>query len=131
MADKKRTVLVVEDDKNLSKMLDFLFVAKGLTTLSAGDGADALRIMDRIQPAAIILDLMMPVMDGYEFLDRVKADDRWKDIPVVVLSALPAEQKKAELLSLGASDYFEKPFKSTELVAAVVSLIDQRESASG
>ncbi len=131
MPNKKNTVLVVEDDKNLSKMLDFLFVAKGLATVSAGDGAEALRVMKRTNPQAVILDLMMPVMDGYEFLRRVKADEKWRDLPVVVLSALPSEQKKDEVISLGAADYFDKPFKSTELVAAVVDLIEKRESSSG
>ena len=131
MAKNKNVVLVVEDDKNLSKMLDFLFVAKGLATVSAGDGAEALRVMERTKPQAVILDLMMPVMDGYEFLKRMKADEKWKDLPVVVLSALPSEKKKDELMSLGAADYFDKPFKSTELVAAVVNLIEKSENSSG
>ena len=131
MAKNRNTVLVVEDDKNLSKMLDFLFVAKGLATVSAGDGAEALRLMERTKPQAVILDLMMPVMDGYEFLRRMKADDKWRDLPVVVLSALPSEQKKDEVMNLGAADYFEKPFKSTELVSAVVNLIEKSEKSPG
>jgi len=127
ITSEKKTVLIVDDDKHLMKLLTFLFVGNGFIVKSAENGLAALDVLNKCTPDAIILDLMMPGMDGYEFLSRIKEDYRLKDIKVIVLSALTESAAKEKVLSMGAYDYFEKPFKSTVLVKKTVEAIKNTE----
>jgi len=129
MSDKeKRSVLLVDDDKHLMKLLTFLFVGNGFDVESAGNGIEALEVLKSKTPDVIILDLMMPGMDGYEFLTRIKKDGLLRDIQVIVLSALSSSTTKGKVLSLGAYDYFEKPFKSSVLVRKAIEAIENKET---
>ena len=121
---KERYVLLVDDNAHLTKMLGFLFMANGFQAETAQNGLDALEILKRITPAAIILDLMMPVMDGFEFLKQIKKDPALRDLPVIVLSAHPSAGNEKKVLSLGAYDYILKPFKSAELIKKTMEAIE-------
>ncbi len=112
----EKTILIIDDDDKLSKMLGFLFMAKGFKVDYAKSGDEAIGLLNTIKPAIIILDIMMPGMDGFEVCRRCKEDPDLKDIPVIVLSALPSSQSREKILSIGAYHYFEKPFKSADLV---------------
>ena len=112
----EKTVLIIDDDEKLSKMLGFLFMAKGFKVDYAKSGDDAIGLLTTIKPAIIILDIMMPGMDGFEVCQRVKEDPDLRGIPVIVLSALPSGQSREKAMSIGAYHYFEKPFKSADLV---------------
>ena len=120
----EKIVLIVDDDEKLSKMLAFLFMAKGFKVESANSGPAAFEVLERIKPSIVILDIMMPVMDGFEVCEKVKGDPILKDIPVIILSALSSEQNREKSVSLGAYAYFEKPFKSAELVSRAVEAIE-------
>lgn len=120
----EKTVLIVDDDEKLSKMLAFLFLAKGFKVEFANSGSEAFKVLERIQPSIVILDVMMPEMDGFEVCEKVKGDPLLKDIPIIILSALSSEQNRDKSISLGAYAYFEKPFKSTELVSKAVEAIE-------
>lgn len=116
-------VLIVDDDEKLSKMLGFLFMAKGFKVEYARNGSSALDLLERIKPNVIILDIMMPGMDGFEVCERIKEDSSLNEIPVIVLSALPSIQSKKKILALGAYDYFEKPFKSSDLIEKALEAV--------
>jgi len=121
---KERYVLLVDDDGHLAKMLTFLFMANGFKMESAKNGIDGLEVLKIIKPEAIILDIMMPVMNGFEFLGKIKEDASLKSIPVIVLSALPSTDNQEKALSLGAYDYMVKPFKSSELIKKTLEAIE-------
>ena len=121
---KERHILLVDDDGHLAKMLTFLFMANGYELEVAQNGLDALDVLKGIKPEAIILDIMMPVMNGFEFLKEIKEDTALKEIPVIVLSALPSTNNQEKVLSLGAYDYIVKPFKSSELIKKTIEAIE-------
>ena len=119
MTLSNKTVLIAEDGVTISKMLKFLFMSKGCNVSSAKNGIDALEILEKESPDIILLDLKMPEMDGFEFYERLKKDDKNKDIPVIVLSAFKEEKQKERLKSMGIHDYVEKPFDTAHLVERV------------
>jgi len=121
----EKTVLIVDDDDKLSKMLGFLFMAKGFKAEYARNGGDALDKLKGIKPGVIILDIMMPGMDGYEVCRKIKEDPATKDIPIIALSALSETQGKEDMISLGAYYYFEKPFKSSDLVEKAIEALEK------
>ena len=105
-------------------MLTFLFMANGFKLEIAKNGIDGLEALKRIKPEAVILDNMMPVMNGFEFLGKIKEVASLIDIPVIVLSALPSTDNQEKALSLGAYDYMVKPFKSSELIQKTLEAIE-------
>ena len=120
----EKTVLIIDDDEKLSKMLAFLFMAKGFKVESANSGSAAFEVLERIKPSVLILDVMVPGMDGFEVCEKVKDDPSLKGIPVIILSALSSDKNREKSISLGAYAYFEKPFKSAELVSKAVEAIE-------
>ena len=120
----EKTILIVDDDEKLSKMLGFLFMAKGFNVEYADSGAAAFKVLDSVRPSIVILDIMMPGMDGFEVCEKIKENPSLKKIPVIILSALSSETNREKSLSLGAYAYFEKPFKSMELVSKAIEAIE-------
>lgn len=114
-----KSVLIVEDEERLNRMVKYLFMAKGCKVESATNGIEALEVLKETTPDAIVLDVMMPEMDGFTLCERLKGDSKYKDIPVIVLSTLKEEENRERLISMGACDYVEKPFKPEDLVERV------------
>ncbi|MDB5244963.1 MAG: hypothetical protein JWN90_68 [Parcubacteria group bacterium] len=101
-------ILVVEDDPVLKNLLGHTFAGK-YQTLYAGDGNEALALYDKFKPAVILLDLMLPVMDGFAVLETLrKRDDQGKTVPVIVVSNLGAPTDKERVMALGANAYLVK-----------------------
>ncbi len=119
-----RAILVVDDDEKLQKMLTFFLTKKGFKVMHAEDGFAAIKILETLRPDLILLDLAMPNMDGFELCKRIKEDAVWGEIPLIVLSALSALDNRERTLSLGVTDYFEKPFVASELMDRVAKLLD-------
>ena len=113
--DKKK-ILVVEDEKAISDILVFNLQREGYDTLAAYDGAEGLRCALEEAPDLILLDVMLPEMDGFEVCRRVRAE---KDTPIIMLTAREEETDKVMGLELGADDYITKPFSMRELMARV------------
>ena len=113
--DKKK-ILVVEDEKAISDILVFNLQREGYDTLAAYDGAEGLRCAFEEAPDLILLDVMLPEMDGFEVCRRVRAE---KDTPIIMLTAREEETDKVMGLELGADDYITKPFSMRELMARV------------
>jgi DNA-binding response OmpR family regulator len=99
-------------------------MSRGLKVETAINGIEAFDEIKKKRPDIIILDLMMPGMDGFEFCEKIKADSQYKDIPVIVVSALPSSSNRTRLLSMGAADYIQKPFDSSELVNRIEEVLN-------
>lgn len=113
-------ILVVDDNPVNRHLLVALLQRGGFSTVStADDGIEALQRMESVQPDLILLDLMMPRMDGFEFCRRLRAEPRWRDVPVLVQSSLNRAEDRAQAFEAGATDYVTKPVNGQELIARV------------
>ena len=121
-----RTVLVVEDEATLASTLSYNLRKNGFNVLSAADGVTGLREARRARPDVIVLDLMLPKMDGLEVCRRLRAES---DVPILMLTAKSEEFDKVIGLEVGADDYLTKPFGMRELMARLRALL--RRSAAG
>jgi DNA-binding response OmpR family regulator len=125
----KRTVLVVDDERDLVDLVGYNLTRHGYSVLSAFDGNDAIEIATREQPALIVLDLMLPGLDGTEVARRLKADSRTANIPIIMLTAKGEETDVVVGLSLGADDYVTKPFSMKILLARLNTVLRRNEPA--
>lgn len=121
-----RRILIADDEPLLTEILEFRLRAKGYETVIAHDGREALARFKEVQPAAVVLDAMMPVHDGMEVLRRIRSGDTARDVPVIILSARRAEEDIVRALEMGASDYIVKPFLPEELLVRLKRLLDAR-----
>ena len=119
-----RTVLVVDDEPSLRGALEFLFSREGYRVLTAGNGEEALEQARAHLPDVIILDVMMPGMDGYEVTRRLRAHYRTRHIPILLVTAKGEEDDKLEGFQGGANDYIVKPWSKRELLQRVVNHLD-------
>lgn len=115
-------ILVADDDPLLRSLLVHKLSAEGHLVLTAEDGAQALAVIREQKPDLIVLDALMPVMDGFEVLRRLKAEHLF-NTPVIMLTALKREQDIVGALQLGAADYLVKPFIPDELSQRVRRLL--------
>jgi twitching motility two-component system response regulator PilG len=120
MSAVPKTVLVVEDKASLTQMLKFLFLSKGLKVEVAFNGKDALVKAGSLLPDLILLDIMMPQMDGFEVLEKLKSEDTTSRIPVIMLTARRSGEDMQKAKDLGAVEYITKPFKAIEVVDKVL-----------
>ena len=111
------SVLVVEDHADLREMLAVLLETEGFQVQTAGNGVEALRSLDATRPSVILLDLMMPVMTGDEFRERQLADPRFRDVPVICMTA--AHDGRDRAARIRADAYFQKPVDFERLIGAV------------
>lgn len=114
-----KRVLAVDDEPHILKLISFSLTSGGYEVLEATDGASAVEVAEREKPDLILMDVMMPHLDGYEACRRLKAKPETAEIPVVMLSAKSQKTEQAEGLNSGALEYICKPFKPKELVAKV------------
>jgi len=122
----KTRVLIVDDELSILKFLRSNLEERGYAVISAADGEEALNIIERELPDLIILDVMMPKMDGFEVCRRLR---EWSPIPIIMLSARGDEKDKVQCLDLGADDYIVKPFGSNELMARVSAVLRRTKTA--
>jgi twitching motility two-component system response regulator PilG len=120
MSSSGKTVLVVEDKASLTQMLKFLFLSKGLSVQIAFNGEEAIEKARSIHPNLILLDIMMPRMDGFEVLEKLRERDDTSGIPVIMLTARKSREDMARAKELGAVEYITKPFKAVEVVDKVL-----------
>jgi len=111
-----QTVLVVDDEKNIVNIIAFNLKKEGYEVLTAGDGEEAVQIACSKQPSLILLDIMMPKMDGYEACRKIREK---YNMPIIMLTARAEEIDKVLGLEMGADDYVTKPFGTRELIARV------------
>lgn len=112
-------ILVAEDDPNTIKLLNFRLESLGHEIISVTDGGEALEIAAKEKPALVLLDIMMPVMNGFQVLRKLKSQEETKSIPVIMLTGKTQEKDIVAGLEAGAVDYVTKPFSFVELSARV------------
>jgi DNA-binding response OmpR family regulator len=112
-------ILIADDDELLVRLVKHKLAARGYDVSEAADGERALYLIHQEKPDLIVLDAMMPVMDGFEVLRRVKKDPLTRAIPVVMLTARNQESDIVAALNIGAEDYLVKPFLPEELVLRI------------
>ena len=122
--DNKK-LLLIDDDPNLILLVKDYLEFRGYEVMAAGNGREALEILNLNLPDMIICDVMMPEMDGYAFVDKIRQDSRTSWIPIMFLSAKGQSQDKIKGLTTGADIYMIKPFEPEELVAQVESSLKQ------
>ncbi|NJP04968.1 MAG: response regulator transcription factor [Chloroflexaceae bacterium] len=114
------TVLVVDDRANVRLLLEEFLVEQGFTVVTSGNGQDALELARRVRPDVILLDIMMPKMDGYTFLEAYRVDYQ---TPVIIITAKDEENDAVRGLDLGADDYIIKPFRMRELLSRIQAVL--------
>jgi two-component system KDP operon response regulator KdpE len=124
---RKPRILIVDDDPVVLKFVRANIQDKDCETLVAMDGVEAIKVIEQELPDLIILDIMMPRMDGFEVCRRVR---EWSQIPIIMLSARKDVEEKVKCLNIGADDYITKPFGVNELAARVKAVL-RRANAAG
>lgn len=129
MADKK-TIMVVDDNPDIITIVKTILEGKGYGVSSASSGPELLNHLKTLKPDLIILDIMMPEMDGLEVLGRLKGTTEWATIPVILLTAKVQYEDVLGGYKLGADYYITKPFTSTQLVNGINLLLGEAKAAS-
>jgi DNA-binding response OmpR family regulator len=115
-------VLIVDDEPNIVTSLKFLMARQGYQTEVANNGEEALAAVERFRPDLVLLDAMMPKIDGYEVAQRLR-ESGWKDLRIVMLTAKGRETEIAKGMAVGADLYVTKPFSTRELIDRVAELL--------
>ena len=129
MPRNHKTILVVEDEKDLSDLITYNLQRNGYDALCAGDGQVALELAAKHIPDLVLLDLMLPGIDGTEVARRLRADARTANIPIIMLTAKGEETDVVVGLTLGADDYVTKPFSMKILLARLATVLRRSEIA--
>jgi len=124
-----RKILIVEDEQLIVEFIDFLLQQEGFSPIAAPDGDVVLPLARQEQPELILLDLLLPTVDGFEVLRQLKEAADLKDIPVVILTARNRDVDLALAFRMGAADYVAKPFSPTELLARINKTLLQHPRA--
>jgi DNA-binding response OmpR family regulator len=120
MTSKNPLVLVVDDDVRILRMMKRMLELEGFQVLIANNGDNALKIFERETPDLVLLDIMMPDMDGYTVCHRIR---EFSQVPIIMVTARGDDKEKVEGLDIGADDYVTKPFSASELAARVRALL--------
>jgi len=119
-----RRILIVDDEPNIVLSLEFLMQQSGFEVAVARDGEEALAQVASFRPDLVLLDIMLPRMNGYEVCQKLRANPDWDGVKVVMLSAKGRELEVSKGLALGADAYVTKPFSTRELIDQVRRLLD-------
>lgn len=121
---KSSSILIVEDDQNVAELLGFMFAREGFAPRLIRDGRSAEAYIAENDPAAaVVLDIMLPYRDGFAVATAIRSDVRWKDVPIVMLTARVLQADVERGRALGVSDYVAKPFHAHALVGRIKSLL--------
>ena len=116
-------ILVVEDEPDIRELLDFTISRSGHSVVEAENAEDALRVLDRGIPELIIIDWMLPGMDGIDLAKKLRSDELTKELPIIMLTARGEEADKLRSFEVGIDDYVTKPFSPKELMARIKALL--------
>jgi len=117
------TILVIEDEEDVTDLVRYHLKKAKFRVISAKDGAEGLELAGSERPDAIILDIMLPRLNGFEVAKRLRAEESTRSIPLLILSAKGESESRIKGLELGADDYLPKPFSPRELVLRIQSLL--------
>lgn len=120
-----KKILIADDEANIVISLEFLMQNSGFQVQTAANGEEALQRIAEFHPDLILLDIMLPLKNGFEVCQTIRENPAWNDIKVVMLTAKGRESEVAKGLALGADAYVTKPFATRELLANVQRLLDE------
>lgn len=123
-----QTILIIEDERALVEVLTYNLEKEGFTVISATDGQDGLRKAQTMLPDLVVLDLMLPVIEGLEVCRQLQSGPRTRDIPVLMLTARTEEVDEIVGFQMGADDYVAKPFKMKPLVQRIKALLRRKQA---
>lgn len=118
-----KTLLIVDDEPNIVISLEFLLKREGFQVAVAGDGEEALRMVGEIKPDLVLLDIMLPLKNGFEVCQEIRAHPDWQSIKILMLTAKGRDTEVQKGMALGADAYLTKPFATKDLVAKVKELL--------
>ncbi len=120
-------ILIVDDDENTLEILRRWLAKEGYSTVSASDGAKCLEALEKEPFDIVLLDVMMPNVDGMQVCERMRASDQWRSIPVILLTAKDDMETRTRGMSLGVSEYLTKPINKQELFSRLRAQLHTRE----
>lgn len=119
----KQTILVVDDEQDLLDLIEYNLKKEGFDVLKAENGQQGIQMAKEHSPNLVLLDIMMPKMDGLEVCDQMRADPSLKHIPIIFLTARGDEKTEVEGLDKGADDYITKPISTTKLISRIKAVL--------
>jgi len=125
-----KSVLIVDDESYIVKSLSFVMKNAGFEAYSAGDGEEALQKLDEMVPDLVILDVMMPKLDGFEVCKAIRGNPAWSSIKIIMLTAKGRDSEREKGLALGADDYLTKPFSTRDILKRVQEMMNEERKAS-
>lgn len=123
-----KTILIVDDEAYIVTSLEYVMQSAGFEVAVAYDGEEALEKIAENVPALVILDLMMPKLDGFEVCQKIRENPLWKDIRIIILTAKGRDTERKKGMSLGADDYMTKPFSTRDILNRVKELLAESEN---
>lgn len=121
-----KKILIVEDDSNIRELLRIYLEREGLDVSLAADGAEGVRVFRRVKPDLVLLDIMLPVMDGWQVCREIRKESK---APIIMLTAKSETFDKVTGLEMGADDYITKPFETREVIARIRAVLRRVETA--
>jgi DNA-binding response OmpR family regulator len=121
----RKRILIADDEPNIVVSLEFLMQRKGYEVRAAADGEETLRQLQEFKPDLVLLDIMLPLRNGFEVCQRIRENPEWRHIRIVMLTAKGREVEVTKGLALGADLYITKPFATRELLASVQQLLGE------
>ena len=118
-----KNIIIAEDEEHIGKLITFKLQKEGYTVIWERDGSSALEAIKNEKPDLVLLDVMMPQINGFEVLKKIKQDEELKDIPVVMLTSKGQESDIVSAIDCGAADYIVKPFRPAELLVRIKRLL--------
>jgi two-component system cell cycle response regulator len=119
-------ILIADDDPSILQTMSWVLKEHGYDVSAAREGSRVLALLEEGPPDLVLLDVMFPDADGYQILEHIKSDPRWRDLPVLMVSSLPPEEAAVRTLGLGASDFVKKPYRVKELLARIQAQLRMR-----
>jgi len=125
-----KSVLIVDDESYIVTSLSFVMKSAGFEVASASDGEEALEKVAAMVPDLIILDVMMPKLDGFEVCRVIRENPAWNSVRIIMLTAKGRDSEREKGLALGADDYLTKPFSTRDILQRAQEILDQSRAAS-
>ena len=126
-----KEILIVDDEPGVVVPLQFLMEQQGYNVMTAHRGEDALDLIFQYKPDLVLLDIMLPGIDGYEVCEIIRLNPNYRDVKIIFLTAKSSEVEFAKGMALGADAYITKPFSNTELIAKVKELLENTYEQAG
>ena len=127
--DRRTVALVVDDSITVRRVTQRLLERNGMRVLTARDGQDAINIMEETAPDIVLLDIEMPRMDGYEVATLMRADERLRGVPIIMITSRVGEKHRARAIEIGVDDYLGKPYQESQLLEAIAPLVERVSGA--